>query len=1374
MNTRILIMFKCLLLICFFAFNISAIAQSNDNISGATTLSVSMSSASTYNPIYTTVNIPSTATASTVPAPGCGGTLANIKDIWYKCTIPSTGKIVVSTKAATTSALTDVAMALYSGSAASPTLLICANDRLSGSDYFADIAIDTLTPGSTVYIRLWSISTATPNTGNVQIATYSYGPYCAQGNPVPNDSVSKAPSICNLDGFWGVTWTSSGTWPNKYTNAADPVLANISSSGFTIENNSWLKFAANDDTVKLDVYIYSCSRQNQTTAGPQIAIMSKSGSTYSPVGNIINPGAGPSNFNNTKQTLLIPGLTIGNTYYVMFDGYAGDLCHYNIIATKGVITVDAGADTVVCSGASINRTGTSVSGVTIKWYADKAHTIPLSNTATLSVSNITATTTYYMDAIASLTCPLAADDSFKVVVNLAPTITSTNPNSICRSGTVQLGATASSGTINWYASASGGSSLGAGATWTTPNISSTTTYYAEASNGTCAATSRTQVVATVTPNNTISLNSAANTNNQSICVGSSIVNIKYKTTGATAASFSGLPTGVVGNWASDTVSITGTPAAAGTYNYTIILSGGCGNITATGTIEVNSYPLPDLGPDMTICASVPTTITAHDGETYSWTGGSSSSTISIAPDTTTTYSVTVTKNGCSTSENIIVNVSSNLVPNIISTLPTICAGSTTTIAVDISGATYHWTTGANTQSISVSPLSNTTYKVTVTDANGCSGTQSVAITVDPFIYVATSPDTICKGASSTLTAGTDLSVNYTWSHTLSTSNQVVVSPVTTASYTVTAAKGACTATGQFVVSVNPLPNVSAGNDVTICSGSSTTLTANGGVYFEWSSGIGQNQNVSPTVATTYTVTVTDLNGCKNTSEVSVEMSPINTITLSSASNNQTICVNSPLTSIIFNTTGATGAYVSDLPSGLTGVWNSNVLTISGTPSLTGQFNYTVHLTGGCGLVTANGTVTVTSNNSISLSSTLGTDNQTICMNVAITPITYTTTGAAGATIVGLPNGITGNWNSNIYTISGTPTQSGTFNYSISLTGGCGIVSIAGTVTVDTLPTITLTSNSLTENQTICLNESITNIDYTLGNGATGATVSGLPNGLMGAYSSGVYTISGTPEISGNFIYTVSTTGGCAPVATETGVVTVVLLANPVISTDPQYVCIGSSISLKGIGGTFFNWSTGAVGSEITITPNTTNTINVYVTATDNNGCSSTSSIDINAKPLPNFSIGKDSAGCITNVLLEAPNTFSSYLWSTGEISNYILVNNAGTYSVKVTDNFGCSSADTISLKDSCMLDIFVPNSFTPNGDNTNDFFRITAKNIFGLEISIFNRWGEELFKSTDINFKWDGKFNEKECSSGTYFYILKYYDLDKQDYTKTGTINIVR
>jgi hypothetical protein len=190
--------------------------------------------------------------------------------------------------------------------------------------------------------------------------------------------------------------------------------------------------------------------------------------------------------------------------------------------------------------------------------------------------------------------------------------------------------------------------------------------------------------------------------------------------------------------------------------------------------------------------------------------------------------------------------------------------------------------------------------------------------------------------------------------------------------------------------------------------------------------------------------------------------------------------------------------------------------------------------------------TVTS--SIVLSSAAGTNSQSICNSTPITNITYATTGATGANVTGLPQGVGGNWNNNVFTISGTPTQAGTFNYEVTLTGGCNPTKVQGTMVVNlTNNTIALTSAAGTNSQSSCRNSTITNITYAT-TGATNATVTGLPPGVGYAFNNNVVTISGTPvPTSGTFNYTVTLTGGCGNI-TATGSITINSNAVPSVPT----------------------------------------------------------------------------------------------------------------------------------------------------------------------------------------------------------------------------------
>src|SRR5674476_1341495 len=270
-------------------------------------------------------------------------------------------------------------------------------------------------------------------------------------------------------------------------------------------------------------------------------------------------------------------------------------------------------------------------------------------------------------------------------------------------------------------------------------------------------------------------------------------------------------------------------------------------------------------------------------------------------------------------------------------------------------------------------------------------------------------------------------------------------------------------------------------------------------------------------AGSYTEIIKDALGCTFNVPVVITVTPDNTIVLSSAAGTdaQTKCINTAITNITYATTGATGATFSGLPTGVTGSWAGNTVTISGSPSTTvgSPFTYTITLTAGCGAITKTGTITVTPDNTIVLSSAAGTDAQTKCINTPITNITYTTTGASGATFSGLPTGVTGSWAGNTVTISGSPstTVGSPFTYTITLTGGCGAITKTGTITVTPDNTIVLSSAAGTDAQTKCINTPITNITYTT-TGASGATFSGLPTGVTGSWAGNVVTIGGTPTV----------------------------------------------------------------------------------------------------------------------------------------------------------------------------------------------------------------------------------------------------------------------
>lgn len=89
-------------------------------------------------------------------------------------------------------------------------------------------------------------------------------------------------------------------------------------------------------------------------------------------------------------------------------------------------------------------------------------------------------------------------------------------------------------------------------------------------------------------------------------------------------------------------------------------------------------------------------------------------------------------------------------------------------------------------------------------------------------------------------------------------------------------------------------------------------------------------------------------------------------------------------------------------------------------------------------------------------------------------------------------------------------------------------------------------------------------------------------------------------------------------------------------------------------------------------------------------------------------------------------------------------------------------------------EIFIPSAFTPNGDNNNDVFYVRGSNLYSIELEIYNRWGELVFRTDDLNRGWDGIYNGREADPGVFVYHLKAVCLDRQEYFTKGNLTLIR
>jgi hypothetical protein len=313
-------------------------------------------------------------------------------------------------------------------------------------------------------------------------------------------------------------------------------------------------------------------------------------------------------------------------------------------------------------------------------------------------------------------------------------------------------------------------------------------------------------------------------------------------------------------------------------NTTYTVTGGTGNCVGINTVNVATNPNPTItiaSTHFSLCAGESATLSASGALAYTWTPGGTGSLIVVSPTSPTAYNVIgVNSFGCASSVNTAVIAYAGPNMNIAASTTLVCTGGS--VSLNASGATtYSWSTGATTPVTVINPVSSAVYTVVGSTPNSpCATTKTVQVDVFTATISVSSPTAICIGESTTLNASG--ATTYNWSNGGSGSN-VVVSPVSTTGYTVngisTVGGTTCSSTGTTMVTVNPLPTVTASSTRTnICRFEFANITAGGASTYSWSNGSSASSlSVNPNTNTTYTVIGTDVNGCKSTASIQIKV-----------------------------------------------------------------------------------------------------------------------------------------------------------------------------------------------------------------------------------------------------------------------------------------------------------------------------------------------------------------------------------------------------------------------------------------------------------------------------------------------------------------------
>ena len=862
-------------------------------------------------------------------------------------------------------------------------------------------------------------------------------------------------------------------------------------------------------------------------------------------------------------------------------------------------TASISGSTNICSGSSsvISFTGTANTTITYKVNNGSNQTIAIGalGSVTLNTGNLTSTTTYTLVNVAYTnppSCIQTLSGNATITVNPAPTVSAGTYSPVCEGA---------SG-ITLTGSPAGGTFSGTGVAGNSFNPSTAGSYtitysYTDPSTN-CSNSATTTITVNSKPNLVI-------TNPAAVC-SPSPVNL----TASAVTAGSNLQGGTLSYWtdanATSSLSSPNAVASSGTYYIKVTTASNCADIKPV-VVTVNQAATVSAGANQTICSNSTATMAGSFGGGASsgvWTTSGSGSFSNNTPTSvytpsgadinagsvTLTYTTDDPAGPCnSVSASITLTIKKAVVITSQPSNTSVCAGfpADMTVVATGDGLTYQWYKGAAPNGVAVSNSSNIagaqsatlhfnqagasddgTYYVVISGASPCVPVTSPSRTlnVDQAISITTQPvsQTLCVGANATFTIAADANgeaLTYQWRK-----NGVAINGQTSPVLTLT--NIATTDAGSYDVVVN-------GPSGYTCSSTISSAAV-----------LAVNQN--------------------------------STIVLSSAAGTdvQTKCINTAIIPITYTIGGGgTGASITAgaLPAGVTGSYSNGVFTISGTPTASGTFNYTITTSGPCNNVSTTGSITVDNNSTLSLTSASNTNDQTVCINSAITPITYTAGGGAtNVTVTGLPAGVTGNYTNGVLTISGSPSVSGTFTYTVTTSGSCNNVSLNGKIIVNLNSTLALSSGST--NQSICVNNAIGNITYSVGGGAIGATVTGLPAGVSGNYSNNVFTISGAPTAAGTFNYTVTTTGPCVNPSLS-GTITVDQTAvggtlSPNVSTGCANANSGT-ITLSGYSGTIIRWESSTNGGG-TWTPinNTSTSLNytnlpqttLYRVVIQNGGC----------------------------------------------------------------------------------------------------------------------------------------------------------------------------
>ncbi len=634
-----------------------------------------------------------------------------------------------------------------------------------------------------------------------------------------------------------------------------------------------------------------------------------------------------------------------------------------------------------------------------------------------------------------------------------------------------------------------------------------------------------------------------------------------------------------------------------------------------------------------------------------WSTGQETTTITVFPTITTSYTVTCSINGCTSdpSKPFVLTVKPIAIPTIKTTDLTVCTGGTATLTAEGCTGKVTWYYGDKTSTgatIIVKPTTTTTYYATCSSI-ACASDKSSPVTVQvvnpapPIVSSGTS--TICAGSSVELTATGCEGGTVTWSDGQKGA-VVTVKPLVSTSYTATCSIGTCVSDASIKRNITVTdfakPTITA-DKLTICAGNSVTLTANGcNGTVKWSDGVtGSPRTVSPTADVKYTATCESAT-CKSdvSNELAIKVNTAGPAPVISCTKIE-ICGGE---SVTLSATGCTGTV--KWSDGSTGT------TVTLKPSVTTTYSATC-TTNTCESPKSN-EKTITVNPAVVLKLVASASSDKICAGAETT---LTLAGCTGT--ITWTGGLTG------ASIKVKPTE--TTTYTATCTGVSCATDASATVKVTVLPGAT-TPNITPTNTQIC----------------AGAEVTLTANNCNGAllWSNGQTTASITVKPTITTIYSVKcTVDGCGEAKTSEPVTVKVGTPDaPTVTSVPPSVCAGGSVVLTATGCTSGTvvWSNGKTGATLIETVNATTT---YSAVCKQGTCNSPESnkviVTVTVPSVPTISCATSTICAGSTITLYATGCEGTVKWSDGQTGAIVTATPTKTTDYTATCTIGtCTSA----------------------------------------------------------------------------------------------------